>query len=531
MPINLPTNAHGQGYTDLNLLIPETISGLEVRKGPYWADVGDFANAGDLHISLRDSIDQNIQSVTTWQLRVRELSRPWFDQGRGTARCSMPANSIPIMVRGTTAEDVRKFSGLLRYSQGTRDGRLFGHRDGLYQQLELQPIRSRCARSRRDRSVCSARLDPTDGGDTSRFMLSARMAQSDDDGLWKANAYIVKYTMNLFNNFTWDTTDPVNGDQFHQHDDRFYGGVGASRTFNGTLLNRPTETVFGAANPLRRHQCRPEQYVPAPVPVQHPRSIMSTRATSASMPRTRLHWTDWLRTTAGWRGDYFAASVNSMLQPANSGNPRRRDRQPKIHHACSARSTKPNCFSAPAWAITATTRARVTATEVPGDPTTPEGASPFLVRSAGAEIGVRTKVVPGLDSSVSLFYLHQDSELFFDGDTGDDRARPAQPAHRHRDHKQLPPGLLGARRCRPGAIACPVYRLRYCARAALPIACRLSAGADRQCAGQFQSTTRRGWWHRLASRSAKRPAGSVRCAGAISARGRSPRMASSSRRR
>ena len=46
VPINLPTNAHGQGYTDLNFLIPETISGLEVRKGPYWADVGDFDNAG-----------------------------------------------------------------------------------------------------------------------------------------------------------------------------------------------------------------------------------------------------------------------------------------------------------------------------------------------------------------------------------------------------------------------------------------------------------------------------------------------------
>src|SRR5271169_5870750 len=64
VPINLPTNAHGQGYTDLNFMIPETVSGLEVRKGPYWADVGDFDNAGALNISLRDSVDRNIQSVT-----------------------------------------------------------------------------------------------------------------------------------------------------------------------------------------------------------------------------------------------------------------------------------------------------------------------------------------------------------------------------------------------------------------------------------------------------------------------------------
>ena len=88
-------------------------------------------------------------------------------------------------------------------------------------------------------------IDPTDGGDTSRFMLSTRFAQSDDAGLWKANAYLVKETMNLWNNFTWFTTDPMNGDQFHQHDDRIYGGAGVSRTINGTLFSRPTETLFG----------------------------------------------------------------------------------------------------------------------------------------------------------------------------------------------------------------------------------------------------------------------------------------------
>ncbi len=64
VPINLPTHAHGQGYTDLNWLIPETVSGVDIRKGPYFADVGDFENAGNLHIELRDSVDQNIESVT-----------------------------------------------------------------------------------------------------------------------------------------------------------------------------------------------------------------------------------------------------------------------------------------------------------------------------------------------------------------------------------------------------------------------------------------------------------------------------------
>ena len=82
VPINLPTHAHGQGYTDLNWLIPETVSGLEVRKGPYFADVGDFASAGDLHVSLRDSVDKNIEFDDRRQFRLRQISHFGLDQAR-----------------------------------------------------------------------------------------------------------------------------------------------------------------------------------------------------------------------------------------------------------------------------------------------------------------------------------------------------------------------------------------------------------------------------------------------------------------
>ena len=61
-------------------------------------------------------------------------------------------------------------------------------------------------------------------------------------------------------------------------------------------------------------------------------------------------------------------------------------------------------------------------TQIPGDPTTPQGASPLLVRSRGGEVGIRTKAVPNFDSSVGFFYIRQNSELFFSGDTGDTTA-------------------------------------------------------------------------------------------------------------
>ena len=170
----------------------------------------------------------------------------------------------------------------------------------------------------------------------------------------------------------------------------------------------------------------------------------------------------------------------------------------------------------------------VATSEVPGDPSTPRGASPFLVRSEGAEIGARTKIVPGLDSSVSLFYLHQDSELFFDGDTGTTVPGPPSARTGIEIHQQLSAGVLGSLRRRSRALARALHRLRYCARATLPLPCRISASADRQRARQLHATMHRGWSPRRASRSARRPAGSVRCAGAISVRVRLPRMASSS---
>jgi opacity protein-like surface antigen len=414
VPINLPTNAHGQGYADLNFLIPETVSGLEVRKGPYFADVGDFANAGDLHLSLRDSVPKNIVSTTVGS----------FGYDRFLALGSTKLEAGSLLYAGefntyngpwVTAEDVRKFSGVLRYSQGTpTDGfsataMAYTNNWNSTDQVALRAITT-------GQIGLFGELDPTDGGDASRFIFSTRFAQSDDVGFWKANAYLVKETMNLFNNFTWDTTDPVNGDQFHQLDNRIYGGGEASRTLNGTLLNRPTETVFGV-------QSRYDDISVGLSDTTHRLFLSNILVDSVKEGNVGIYaqnttrWTDWFRTTAGWRGDYFWASVNSMLQPANSGNPNEAIGSPKFTLTFGP-FYKTELFLGAGMGYHSNDARGVVATEVPGDPSTAQSTTPFLVRSRGAEIGVRTKAISNLDSSISLFYLHQDSELFFDGDTG-----------------------------------------------------------------------------------------------------------------
>jgi TonB-dependent Receptor Plug Domain len=119
VPINLPSNVHGQGYTDLNWLIPEAISGVEIRKGPFFADVGDFENAGNLHISLRDSVPQNIVSVSAGSfgyMRYLALGSTKVDGG-GNLLYAGEFNTY----NGpwSSPDDVRKFSGLMRYRGGT----------------------------------------------------------------------------------------------------------------------------------------------------------------------------------------------------------------------------------------------------------------------------------------------------------------------------------------------------------------------------------------------------------------------------
>ena len=355
IPINLPTHAHGQGYTDLNWLIPETVSGLEVRKGPYWADVGDFANAGNLHISVRDSVDQNIQLFTGGSFGYgRFLNLGSTKVGDGTLLYAGEFNTYDGP--WTTPDDMKKFSGLLRYSQGTATdgfsltGMAYTNTWTSTDQVALRALTT-------GQMGLYGEQDPTDGGDTSRFSLSGRIAQSTTDGgSWKANAYIVKYTMDLWNNYTWDTVDPVWGDQFHQHDDRWYGGGAASRTFVGTVGGLPIETVFGV-------QSRYDD-ITTQLNYSFQRQILSPyindhvgEGNAAVYTESTVHWTDWLRTILGWRGDYYAASVDSMLQPANSGNVKRRSSAARNSEWSSDRSTKPNCLSAPAWATTAMTRA------------------------------------------------------------------------------------------------------------------------------------------------------------------------------
>jgi outer membrane receptor protein involved in Fe transport len=424
MPINMRTHAHGQGYADLNFLIPELISAMNVRKGPYYADVGDFGSVGALSIGLVNSVDKNVAQLTTGSFGY-ERFLGYGATALGVGKLLYAGEVATYNGPWTNPDDMRKLNGLLRYSQGTIDngftvtGMAYDNKWNSTDQVPLRAITSG------ELGLFDA-FDPTDGGKSSRYSLSARVAETDADGGWRANVFAIKSTLDLFNNFTYFLTDPVNGDQFHQHDGRILIGGNASRMIKGSFGSLPTETEFGV-------QTRYDDINLALTDTFQRQFLSNVRTDHVKegsvgiYAEHTIHWTDWLRTIAGWRGDFYAADVNSLFDLANSGRAWMPISSPKFSMVLGP-FNKTEFFLSAGMGFHSNDARGVTITQDPTDPTTKVSASPFLVRTQGGEVGVRSKLVPGLNTSVSVFVLHQASELVFSGDAG--TTEPSRPSQR-----------------------------------------------------------------------------------------------------
>jgi hypothetical protein len=423
VPVNMRTHAHGQGYADLNWLMPETVNAVEVRKGPYFADEGDFASAGNLHIGLIDSVPKAIAEITAGS----------FGYKRIFGMDSVKAGDGTLLIAGEAAtyngpwvnpDDMRKLNGLVRYTQGSAldgfsvTGMAYSNRWNSTDQVPQRAL---------NQIGLYGSEDPSDGGNTDRFALSARVARSDDAGSWKANAFIVKSELDLFNNFTYFLTDPTLGDQFHQHDDRVMAGANASRTLDGSFADRPMQTTFGIqtrydAIDLALSDTFQRSFL------ANVRSDKVGEGSIGVYAENSVNWTSWLRTTLGWRGDYYDARVNSIFDANNSGHVAAGIGSPKFT-AVLGPFNKTELFFGAGEGMHSNDARGATITEEPTDPAMKLSASPLLVRTKGVETGIRSKFIPGLDSSLSVFLLDQDSEIIFNGDAGDTSA--SRPSRRY----------------------------------------------------------------------------------------------------
>jgi len=429
VPVNMRSHAHGQGYADLNWLMPETINAVNVRKGPYFADESDFSSVGNLHIGLIDSVPKAVAQITAGSFGYRRFF------GMDSFKVGDKVGGGTLFIAGEAGtyngpwanpDEMGKLNTLVRYTQGTAldgfsvTGMAYSNKWNSTDQVPQRALAS-------GQIGLYGAEDLTDGGNTNRFALSVRGAATDDAGSWKANAFIVKSQLDLFNNFTYFLRDPTLGDQFHQHDDRVMAGANASRTLDGSFAGRPMQTTFGVQS---RYDA-----VDLALTDTFQRSFLSNvrsdkvgEGSVGVYAQNTVQWTNWLRTTVGLRGDYYAASVDSIFNANNSGHVSAGIASPKFTLALGPFNNT-EFFVGAGTGMHSNDARGATITEDPADPAIRLSASPLLVRTKGAEVGVRTKVVPGLDSSLSFFLLDQDSEIIFQGDAGDTLA--SRPSRRY----------------------------------------------------------------------------------------------------
>lgn len=415
VPVNMRSHGHGQGYMDFNFVIPELVERIDYRKGPYYADVGDFNAAGTANMTTNSALPAPFVDVTLGQYGyLRGVAAASFDAGGGTLLLgALAATSNGPWVLDT---DLGQFSGLLKYTHGDGDA-LWGVQLGGYTARwnSTDQVPKRAV----DSGVIDrlGYIDPDLGGQTTRLWAAANASF----GGFAGTAYVVDYKFKLTSNFTYFLDDPVNGDQFQQVDRRtLYGGT-AAYGWDVRLGNVPTRLTLGAE--LRYDDI-------GTVGLYH--SVAGKRTgtvrqdsvdefSAAVFAQGDFTLSPTLRAMLALRGDHYGYNVISSID-ANSGSSIQTMWSPKATLAW--RVADGVELYANYGAGFHSNDARGAAINI--DPNTLEPADPvdLLVRARGAELGAR--VAQGrFNATLVGFWLHLDSELLFTGDGGTTEPNPA----------------------------------------------------------------------------------------------------------
>nr|WP_255608597.1 TonB-dependent receptor [Methylosinus sp. Sm6] len=430
MPINMRTHGHGQGYADANFLIPELLSSVVARKGPYYADKGDFSSAGAVDMQYIDKLDSGLIRATGGSFSyARLLGAKSFEVHGGNLLAAVESSVYDGP--WTRPDEVRKINSVLRWSRGTQE-------DGVSITAMAYANRWYSSDQIPSRAVSSGVLplwgnvDRTDGGDASRFSLSARWSQVEGPHSSRVEAFAIRSTLDLYNNFTYFLSNPDLGDQFRQFDRRTVLGVNAQHAYKYELAGLPIESRIGLQS--RYDNIRvglQDSYQRQPYD-----TLTNSHVAEGSVglwADTTVRWTPWLRTTGGVRFDYFAASVGSLQGPLSgplddNGNP--------IWTGPWNTGSKSGTMGSPKFGLVLgpfeqtelflnygegfhSTDARGTVTRLSPADGSALSPVPLLVKQRGAEVGVRTtRILEGLESQVAFWWLDSDSENMFEGDSG-----------------------------------------------------------------------------------------------------------------
>jgi hypothetical protein len=411
LPVNMPSHAHGQGYSDINFMLPELVEGVQYSKGPYFAEQGDFATAGAANTSYVSVLERPI-------LRV-EAGGQGYARAVAAASPAAGAGHLLIAFEGAhndgpwvQPDDFTRLNGVVRYSRGDSingfDLTAMAYH-GAWTSTDTVPQRAF------DQGLVSrfGTLDPTDGGSTYRYSVSGEWQHGSGTSMFKAAAYGIGSDLQLFSNFTNYLDDPVRGDQHEQVDHRFItGGNFSYRTFSQWGPRHMQNTVGVVA--------RNDDIGTLALYHTHERVRLSTvsqdavlETTAAVYAQNETVWLPWLRTLAGLRGDVTRFHVEAQ-QPLNSGVKSAGIVSPKGGITLGPWKDTEFYVNGGSGFHSNDARGILATRDAAGNPVEP--VTP-LARANGGEVGVRTVAIPHVQGTLTLWTLRLASELTWDGDT------------------------------------------------------------------------------------------------------------------
>jgi hypothetical protein len=471
MPLNLPSHAHGEGYADMNTVIPELVQRVNYEKGPYDADVGNFGSAGSAHLEFFKTLPENFFQVEGGM----------YGYARAVFGVSQKLGSGNLLYGGeayyddgpwTHPDGYAKFNGLLTYSQGD-DANGFsitarGYH-GKWNSSDQIPVPATPLVG------FFGALNPTDGGNSQRYSLQAEWHRQRAKSKTKITVYGFYYDLDLFSDFTYYLDDPIKGDQFEQQDRRWVFGLDAHHTISSQWFGRKVENTFGlqvrndwvhnglyrtenrvrtdkddinACNDEPIDACNTNPNLVAVLPADTDVNKFTDTMVGFYL-ENKIQWADKFRTVLAVRGDEAIYDVTSLtpsytatelagaplvnFAATNSGTATKFLPEPKASMIFGPWS-KTEFYVQGGFSFHSNDARGATQREEPISPDNPFPTAtsriPTLVPTKGAEIGVRTSAFSHLQSTFSLWYLRSQSELQQDGDTGGTVAS-ASPSSRY----------------------------------------------------------------------------------------------------
>jgi hypothetical protein len=233
LPVNMVSHAHGQGYSDLHWVIPETVESFNFGKGPYYAEQGDFSTAGFVAFKTKDAVAQNMVKAEVGN----------FNTYRGVGIFKFPfKEEARHKQTGYLAGEYFRSDGPFEASQDFKRYNLFGKYTAFLNASNLLTLTGSFFSSNWyasgqvpqravDQGIISrfGAIDPTEGGNTGRINGSIQLTTQLANGIsLKNQLYYVKSKFNLYSNFTYFLEDSVNGDGIYQHENRDIFGYNSS---------------------------------------------------------------------------------------------------------------------------------------------------------------------------------------------------------------------------------------------------------------------------------------------------------------